>query len=65
MEIAEPVKQIAHEIEERARPQIDESTRRLTSLHNRVTIYIRANPGKSLLGAVAVGYIIGRIARRK
>ena len=26
--------------------------------------YIKENPGKCLLGAIAAGYIIGRIARR-
>lgn len=65
MDTTEPLKQTAYDVEERVRLQIDESKRKLIVLHHRVTTYIRANPGKCLLGALATGYIIGRIARRK
>jgi hypothetical protein len=46
------------------RPQIDEAKRRLSSLDQTVTGYIKENPGKCLLGALAVGFLIGKIARR-
>lgn len=65
MDITEPLKQTANDFEERLQPLIEESTEKLTSLHHQLTTYIRANPGKCLLGAMAAGYFIGRIARRK
>jgi hypothetical protein len=46
------------------RPQIDEARRRLTSLNGDVTGYIKENPGRCLLGAIALGFIIGKIARK-
>ena len=29
-----------------------------------VTSYIKENPGKCLVGAIAVGFLVGKIARR-
>jgi hypothetical protein len=34
-------------------------------MNTRVVSFIRANPGTCLLGAVAVGFIVGRIASRR
>ena len=33
-------------------------------MNGKVVDYIKENPGKCLLGAIAAGYVIGRIARR-
>ena len=55
----------AREIQERIVPQIDEARRNLVDMNNRAVSFIRANPGTCLLGAVAVGFIIGRIASRR
>ena len=65
MDMPNPLDRPAGEFEERLQPQIKEATRTLTELSDQVTTYIRANPGKCLLGAVAAGYVIGRIVRRK
>jgi hypothetical protein len=65
MTMTEPFEQTAHAIEERVRPQVERATQNLTRLNRQVTTYIKANPGRCLLGAVAAGYVIGRIARRK
>jgi hypothetical protein len=65
MNMTEHLEQTAHEVEERVRPQIEETTKKLSGLNDQVTNYIKANPGKCLLGALAAGYVIGRIARRK
>ncbi len=54
----------AREIQERIVPQMDEARRNLVDLNNRVVSFIRANPGTCLLGAVAVGFLIGKIASR-
>ncbi len=55
----------AREIQERVVPQIDEARRNLVDLNNRVVSFIRANPGTCLIGAVAVGFLIGKIASRR
>jgi ElaB/YqjD/DUF883 family membrane-anchored ribosome-binding protein len=64
MEMTEQIEERARELGERVRPQIDEARRRLTSMNDAAVDYIKENPGKSLLGAVAIGYIIGKIASR-
>ncbi|WP_224247904.1 hypothetical protein [Hyalangium gracile] len=55
----------AREIQERIVPQIDEARRNLMDINNRAVSFIRANPGTCLLGAVAVGFLIGKIASRR
>lgn len=64
MELTQDLENAARQIEERVRPQIEEAKRRLSSLSEQATDYIKANPGKCLLGALAAGYIIGKIASR-
>jgi ElaB/YqjD/DUF883 family membrane-anchored ribosome-binding protein len=55
----------ARQIQDNVLPQIDEARRSLEDLNARTVSFIRANPGTCLLGAVAVGFIIGRIASRR
>jgi ElaB/YqjD/DUF883 family membrane-anchored ribosome-binding protein len=55
----------AREIQERIVPQIEEARRNLVDMNTRVVSFIRANPGTCLLGAVAVGFLIGKIASRR
>ncbi len=64
MEMTEQFEKAAHEIEDRFRPQIEEAKKKVSDLNDSAVSYIKKNPGKCLLGAVAIGYIIGRIARR-
>jgi ElaB/YqjD/DUF883 family membrane-anchored ribosome-binding protein len=64
MEMTEQFEKTARELEDRIRPQIEDAKKKVSDLNNRAVSYIKQNPGKSLLGAVAAGYIIGRIARR-
>lgn len=64
MEMTDQLEQTAREIEERVRPQIEHAKRKITSLNGQAVSYIKENPGKCLLGAIAAGFIIGRIARR-
>jgi ElaB/YqjD/DUF883 family membrane-anchored ribosome-binding protein len=52
----------AREIQERIVPQIEEARRNLIDMNTRVVSFIRANPGTCLIGAVAVGFLIGKIA---
>ncbi len=55
----------ARELTERMVPQIDEARRNLADLNTRTIAFIRANPGTCLVGAVALGFLIGRIASRR
>jgi hypothetical protein len=64
MEMTEHIEATVREMGARVRPQIDEARRRLTSLNHNAAGYIKENPGRCLLGALAVGFLIGKIARR-
>jgi hypothetical protein len=64
MEVTQELEDTARQIEERVRPQIEEAKRRLSSVNDQVVTYIKANPGKCLIGALAAGYLIGKIASR-
>lgn len=55
----------ARELQDRVVPQIDEARQNIVELNSRVVSFIRANPGTCLLGAVAVGFLVGRIASRR
>jgi ElaB/YqjD/DUF883 family membrane-anchored ribosome-binding protein len=54
-----------HQLEERLGPQLEEAKEQLGKLNARVKGFIVKNPGACLLGAVAVGYLVGRLAARK
>jgi hypothetical protein len=64
MEMTRDIEDKARELGARVRPQIEDAKRRISSLNGTVTGYIKENPGKCLLGAIALGYVIGKIARR-
>jgi len=64
MEMTEQIEKTAREIEDRFRPQIEEAKKKVSDMNDRAVSYIKENPGKCLLGAIAAGYLIGRIARR-
>jgi len=65
MEMTERIEETARELGERVRPQIENAKQRLSSLNSSMTDYIKENPGKCLVGALAVGYLIGKIASRR
>ena len=64
MEMTHDIEEKAREIGARMRPQIEDARRRISSLNGTVTGYIKENPGKCVLGAIALGFLIGKIARR-
>ena len=55
----------ARQLQENLLPQLDEARRNLEDMNTRAVSFIRANPGTCLLGAVAVGFIVGRLASRR
>ena len=65
MEMTERIEETARELGERVRPQIENAKQRLSSLNDSATDYIKENPGKCLVGALAIGYLIGKIASRR
>jgi ElaB/YqjD/DUF883 family membrane-anchored ribosome-binding protein len=62
---APPLEEALHQLEERLGPQLEEAKEQLGKLNTRVKGFIVKNPGACLLGAVAVGYLVGRLASRK
>jgi ElaB/YqjD/DUF883 family membrane-anchored ribosome-binding protein len=64
MELTRDLEDMAHEVRRSVRPRVREIQRRAEALNDDVTDYIKENPVKCLLGALAVGVIIGKIASR-
>jgi ElaB/YqjD/DUF883 family membrane-anchored ribosome-binding protein len=50
---------------ERLGPRLDEAREQLDALNLRVQTYVKENPGKALLGALAVGFAVGRLVSKK
>jgi hypothetical protein len=46
-------------------PQIEEAKRRLRSINSQATQVISDHPAACLLGALGLGYLIARLARRQ
>ena len=65
MEMTEKIEETARELGARVRPQIDEAKRKLESLNSSAISFIKENPGKCLVGAIAFGYLVGKIASRR
>jgi ElaB/YqjD/DUF883 family membrane-anchored ribosome-binding protein len=56
----------AREILSASREKIDQiRNKSLEEIYDDAKNFIRENPGKSLLGALAAGFILGRIFRRR
>jgi hypothetical protein len=43
---------------------LEEGRRKLSVYGEKMTDYIKANPGKCVAGAIAVGFLLGKLARR-
>jgi ElaB/YqjD/DUF883 family membrane-anchored ribosome-binding protein len=64
MEATEQIEATVREVGERLKPQVEDAKRRLSEINDTVVDYIQENPGKCLLGAAALGFVIAKIARR-
>ena len=51
--------------DEGLRPRIEELKERLESLNDRVKGFIKEHPAACLMGALGLGYLFARIARRR
>ena len=64
MDLAKDFEDTAREVRRRVRPQVRDAARRMDRLNEDLIDYIRENPAKCLLGGVAVGILIGKLASR-
>lgn len=55
----------ARELQAKMAPQMEEAKRNLSDLNDRMTSFIRERPGACLAGALALGFVIGKIAARR
>jgi len=60
---ATSIKEIVDDLGDEVRPGIDEAKQKLGRLNGRVKSFIQDHPGACLLGALALGYLVARIAR--
>lgn len=51
--------------QERLGPKLKEAGDQLSNVNEKVKSFIKENPGTCLLGALAVGFVVGRLASRK
>ncbi len=65
MEARSNVERKAREISSRVAPEIREAAQGLGDLNARIIAFIRQRPGTCLLGALAFGFIVGKIASRR
>jgi ElaB/YqjD/DUF883 family membrane-anchored ribosome-binding protein len=50
---------------ERLGPQLDEARQQLDAINVKVKAFVKQNPGTALLGAIAVGFVVGRLVSKK
>lgn len=65
METTSNIRSKARELQSRVGPGIEEATRGLGDFNARIVGFIRERPGACLLGALAFGFIVGKIASRR
>lgn len=55
----------ADDLSDRVRPKIQELEQQFSRLNGRVATFIQDHPVVCLLGAVGLGYLVARVARRQ
>lgn len=53
------------DLQDRLGPQFEQAQAQLMEVNERVKDFIRKNPGSVLLGAAAVGFLVGKWASRR
>ncbi len=64
MEPTERLENDLRELGERMRPRLEEAKERLRDASQRIVAFVKERPGTSLLAALAIGFVIGRLVRR-
>ena len=57
--------EVANDLVDRLRPALDDVKDRLRSVNERVSAFVREHPAACVAGAVALGYLAARLARRE
>jgi hypothetical protein len=65
MESSEQASGETPSLQEKLAPKIEEARKNLNDLNTKAVKFIREHPGTCLLGALAFGYVVGRIASRR
>ena len=55
----------ARELQAKLAPQLEQARETLSNFNSRAKAFIRERPGTCLLGALAIGYLVGRLASRR
>jgi hypothetical protein len=63
--LEESVGENLNELGAQVRPQLEKARERLRSLDGQARDFIKQHPGVCLLGALGLGYLIARVARRQ
>ncbi|MFO0599332.1 MAG: hypothetical protein U0228_28755 [Myxococcaceae bacterium] len=53
------------ELQDRFAPQLEQAQQQLQEVNERVKDFIRQNPGSVILGAAALGFLVGKWASRR
>ena len=53
------------DLQERFGPQLEQAKAQLQEVNDRVKDFIKKNPGSTLLGAAAIGFLVGKWASRR
>ncbi len=61
----EPAADPLRDLTERLGPQFEQATAQLQQVNERVKDFIKKNPGSTLLGAAAIGFLVGKWASRR
>jgi ElaB/YqjD/DUF883 family membrane-anchored ribosome-binding protein len=62
---AQELQDRARELQEQLGPGVEQARQNLIELNRRVSGFIRENPGTCLLGAIALGFVVGKFASRR
>ena len=59
------IRKSVDDLGQRVRPKIEEAKEKLGRINGRATGFIKDHPAACLLGALALGYLVARLARRQ
>jgi hypothetical protein len=58
-------KATVEDMSDRVRPKIEEAKQKLGRINGRIVGFIQDHPAACLLGAIALGYLVARVARHQ
>jgi ElaB/YqjD/DUF883 family membrane-anchored ribosome-binding protein len=64
-EMNEPQDEAVRAFQERLGPKLKDAEAQLMNVNEKVKSFIKENPGTCLMGALALGFVVGKLASRK